>query len=523
MATTEPTKKRLRYRIAGPYALTEEIGEGAMGVVCKGKGPDSSSVAVKVLSAEFADNAEARARFEREARILESMEHPNVVRYVGHGVHKLSRGPERHYIAMEWLEGESLEALLQRRRLPTIEAVEILKQVCRGVACAHNQGIVHRDLKPANTFVCRGGVAKVLDFGIARTLDGKAEKGLTATGMFFGTVRYAAPEQFESTKSVDERADVYALGCIFYRMLRGVDVFPTDEFVPAFLERSKSLPECPQGIDPSLWGVVSRCLQVRREDRYQQVVDLLLALERWAPPVEQSVAKTGVAIPGVRGPGFVLTEMHEGPVLCAPTEACKTVAVEGLAVSVEDPVSDSAPSSAQEPQSSGPSPEATREDAKRARAEQEWREERANRRRADLWANIATLLTIAAVSTFCLLSPRWRSGSSGSVSYSSVSLDAAMTSVVDAALQDVLQPADVRTPPLRRSSPRVRQRGDPLAGIRNGDGTFRLPDWSRWTNMSARQRSAICTALRAEWVRGGEFDRYCPPSAPSPPTAPSWE
>lgn len=527
MATTEPMKSkgRPRYRVAGSYTLIEEIGEGGMGVVLKGKDPSGAFVAVKVLNSGLAESSEARGRFDLEARALERMTHPNVVRYIQHGVHKLSRGPERSYIAMEWLDGESLAALLGRRRLAVGEALEIFKQVCRGVIHAHSHEIIHRDLKPANIFVCKSGVTKVLDFGIAKALD--ASDGLTQTGMFFGTTRYAAPEQFENSKDVDERADVYALGCIFYRMLSGADAFPIDEVVPAFVERSKGPPQRPHQIDPALWEIVSRCLQARREDRYQQVTDLLLAIENYRLPVEQSVAKTGVAIPGVRRDAVIVpTELHEGPVVCAPTEACRTVAVEGLAAPVVEPAALEEMPRAEHPRPKEPgwydhyATHHEKEERRRVaqtEAAQEQRAARAKRRQNRVLAFSALVSFAAIVYLAFSLFPNQRNTPSEPF----YSVDASVRFQVDAAVQqDAVQPRDARTLP--RPPPPVRPRRDPLAGIRNGDGTFHLPSWSRWTRMSEQQRSAICTALRAEWVRGGEFDRYCPPPAQRP-TAPSWE
>lgn len=217
--------------VGGHFKITREIGRGAFGVVYEAQQmPLKRRVALKILKPEALENQAVLERFEREARLASSLNHPQAVRIYTCGEHTGGLP----YLAMELLEGESLKSYLEKRgRLPEREVLEILTQVLAPLEEAHSKGIVHRDLKPDNLFLCKMGsrkrVAKVLDYGIAKTFGGSWDssmaKGLTQRDMLCGTPHYMAPEQVLSAKKITPAADVYALGCIVYEMLVGAPPF----------------------------------------------------------------------------------------------------------------------------------------------------------------------------------------------------------------------------------------------------------------------------------------------------------
>ena len=201
----------------GPFLIEEKIGAGAMGVVYRGVIEDSGrAVAIKVLSGEAAMKGNASLRFRREADILKQFSHPNIVRYVGFG---RSQSRSASYIAMEFIRGRTLEALLEDGgALPWREVVELGIQICEALHYSHERGVFHRDLKPSNLMVTEVGLVKLTDFGIAKDEDATA---LTATGRTMGTAAYMAPEQIRGTPEISHKTDLYALGVLLYQMLVG--------------------------------------------------------------------------------------------------------------------------------------------------------------------------------------------------------------------------------------------------------------------------------------------------------------
>jgi serine/threonine-protein kinase len=202
----------------GSFRIESVLGSGAMGVVYRATNAKTNRVAaVKVLSSEFTPQggkSKLPDRFEREAKILEQFRHPGIVRY-------LARGRFRGilYFAMEYIEGETLERVINERgALPWRQVVELGIQVCEALHYAHERGVVHRDLKPSNLMLTADGKVKLTDFGIAKDLDATA---LTATGRTLGTAAYMAPEQIKGTPSISHKTDLYALGIVFYQLLTG--------------------------------------------------------------------------------------------------------------------------------------------------------------------------------------------------------------------------------------------------------------------------------------------------------------
>ena len=212
-------------RVADRFVIEAEAGRGGMGTVYRALDEVSGDiVALKLLRGEDAVDV---ARFEREARVLARLEHPNVVRYLAHG-----STPRGHvYLAMEWLDGETLSARLARGSLAVGEALAVVSSAAAGLGAAHGLGVIHRDVKPGNLFLCARDPSRVklLDFGIARALG--VGHTLTTTGNVVGTPYYMAPEQARAVAGVDARADVYALGAVLYEMLTGRPPFTSDSLM----------------------------------------------------------------------------------------------------------------------------------------------------------------------------------------------------------------------------------------------------------------------------------------------------
>lgn len=199
----------------GSFRIQETLGAGAMGAVYLAvHEPTGKVAALKIISADVAKRNNTSRRFEREADILKQFDHPNIVRWLGVG-----RFQGTSYLAMEYIEGTTLEQLLaQRGALPWREVVELGIQICSALHYAHQRGVVHRDIKPSNLMITASGQVKLTDFGIAKDLDAT---NLTATGRTLGTAAYMAPEQIRGTPAVSHKTDLYALGVVLYQMLTG--------------------------------------------------------------------------------------------------------------------------------------------------------------------------------------------------------------------------------------------------------------------------------------------------------------
>jgi hypothetical protein len=237
----------------GRYVVGEPIGRGGMGVVYRARqdGLDRD-VALKVLSPRLAADADFVRRFEREARTLASLNHPNIVAIYDTGVE--SGTP---YLSMELVEGVSLRRLLAERRLPPEEALGIIPQLCDALEYAHAKGVVHRDIKPENILIDTRGRVKVADYGLAVLMGIEASR-LTQTQSVMGTPHYMAPEQVENPRTVDHRADIYSMGVVFYEMLTGE--LPLGHF---------SMPSAKAKVHTRLDEIVVRALAKEPERRYQ--------------------------------------------------------------------------------------------------------------------------------------------------------------------------------------------------------------------------------------------------------------
>ena len=210
-------------RLADRYLLEELVAQGGMGAVWRGRDLRlDRPVAVKVMAGDALIDPSAVERFDREARTVARLTHPNIVAVYDFG----SDGADS-YLVMELVEGRSVADLIARGPLSVAQAVTIAAQTCDGLAAAHAAGVVHRDVKPANLIVIPAGVVKVCDFGIARLQHAVGQSRLTGSAVAMGSSRYMAPEQVLD-QPVDERADLYGLGCTIYAMLTGGPPFPGD-------------------------------------------------------------------------------------------------------------------------------------------------------------------------------------------------------------------------------------------------------------------------------------------------------
>jgi serine/threonine protein kinase len=264
------------------YKILDRIGKGRMAGVYQATHPERGTVALKVLPPSKARNPELLARFQREARLALPLRHPGVVRTLECGE---CRG--LHYLAMEYLEGQTLqEVLAQRGRLTALEAARLAFLTTLGLQHLHEQGLVHRDLKPANLMLTPAPAAyentlrsmiKILDIGLGRELfDPDSRQGaddLTSEGTLLGTPDYLAPEQARDPRRADIRADLYSLGCILHEMLTGKPPFADDNLVRQILRHATqpppSLDEVQPPIPEALSRVVLTLLAKAPEGRYQ--------------------------------------------------------------------------------------------------------------------------------------------------------------------------------------------------------------------------------------------------------------
>jgi eukaryotic-like serine/threonine-protein kinase len=282
--------------LADRYELEELVGTGGMSSVFRAHDRLlDRKVALKILHQQYSGDDDYVERFKREARSVAALSHPNVVTVIDRGEHE-----DRQFIVFEYVEGENLKRLIERRGpAPVPNALELAIQIARGLAFAHQQGLIHRDVKPQNVLLNGDGRAKVTDFGIARSLN--VQRGMTQTGTVLGTSDYIAPEQAQGQR-VDEHTDVYSLGVVVYELLTGEVPFPGENFVavamrhineepPSVRERR---PDVPVRVDEA----VRRAMAKRPEDRFPTMDAFCAELE--ACLAELQAAGTQVARPAVR-------------------------------------------------------------------------------------------------------------------------------------------------------------------------------------------------------------------------------
>jgi serine/threonine-protein kinase len=261
------------YKKVGKYDVLEVIGRGGMGVIYKGVDPGIGRiVAIKMITGAFADDPELLHRFYREAQSVGNLQHPNIVTIYDLGVED-----GNPYLVMEFLEGESLDALIRSRRAISLEEkLDIVVQVCEGVGYAHRRHIVHRDIKPANVMLLQDGRVKIFDFGIARI-----GERMTLPGQIMGSAQYMSPEQI-NTGNVDERSDIFSIGVLLYQLLTAELPFEGKDMGETLL---KILHDAPPPLNRFLTGypadldeIMQRVLAKDREQRFQAAEDLAFEL-----------------------------------------------------------------------------------------------------------------------------------------------------------------------------------------------------------------------------------------------------
>jgi eukaryotic-like serine/threonine-protein kinase len=252
-----------------PYELLSEAGAGAMGVVYRARERATGRiVALKLLSKG------QTTRFMLESVVLSTLVHPHIVSYVAHG----STQDGRFFLAMEWLDGESLSVRLRREPLSLDESLRIGAEVATALVASHDAGIIHRDIKPSNVLVMDDGASKVLDFGIARTT-GNVSSKITRTGQLVGTPGYAAPEQVRDSSEVDGRADLFSLGCLLYKCIAKRLPFEASDMY-AVLYAVLHKPADPiEGVPPEVNDLIKQLLAKDPADRPATAVEVHARLE----------------------------------------------------------------------------------------------------------------------------------------------------------------------------------------------------------------------------------------------------
>jgi serine/threonine-protein kinase len=263
--------------LADRYELEELVGTGGMSSVFRAHDRLlDRKVALKILHQQYSGDEEYVERFRREARSVAALSHPNIVTVIDRGDHG-----DRQFIVFEYVDGENLKRLIERRGpAPVATALELAIQIARGLSFAHQQGLVHRDVKPQNVLLNGDGQAKVTDFGIARSLD--VQHGMTQTGTVLGTSDYIAPEQAQGQR-VDEHTDIYSLGVVLYELLTTEVPFPGENFVAVAMRHINEPPppvrDKRPDVPPRVEAAVQRAMAKDPADRFATMADFCRELE----------------------------------------------------------------------------------------------------------------------------------------------------------------------------------------------------------------------------------------------------
>jgi serine/threonine protein kinase len=294
----------------GPYEILSPLGAGGMGEVYRARDTKlDRDVAIKVLPEAFAADPDRIARFQREARTLASLNHPNIAI-----IHGLEQAGDVHALVMELVEGDDLSQRIARGPIPLDEALPIARQMCEALEAAHELGIIHRDLKPANIKVTPDGVVKVLDFGLAKLTEASTGTGgspaalsmsptlslhATMSGVILGTAAYMSPEQARG-KTVDKRADIWAFGAVLYEMLTGRRAFDDEDVsmtLSKVLQREPDFDALPPTVPARVSQALRVCLRKDPKQRAGDIRDVRLALEG---AFETTVPGTAAPAPAIQ-------------------------------------------------------------------------------------------------------------------------------------------------------------------------------------------------------------------------------
>ncbi len=272
----------------GPYEILSHLGSGGMGEVYRARDTKlGREVAIKVLPEAFAQDQGRLARFQREARLLASLNHTNIAHIYG-----VEDSGETHYIVMELVPGETLAERLSAGPLEVEEALGVCTQIAAALEAAHEKGVIHRDLKPANVKVTPDGMVKVLDFGLAKAFAGDEpvanlsssptiSAAGTRAGVILGTAAYMSPEQSRG-KQVDKRTDIWAFGCVLYELLTGKHVFDGEsvaEILGAIHHKEPEWDLLPETTPPGIRALLRRCLQKDAKRRLRDAADVQIQIE----------------------------------------------------------------------------------------------------------------------------------------------------------------------------------------------------------------------------------------------------
>jgi Tol biopolymer transport system component len=297
-------------------------------------------VAIKVLPEVFARDPDRMARFQREAKILASLNHPNIAT-----IHGLEDSGSTHALVMELVEGSTLADRIKQGPIPIEESLRIGKQVCEALEYAHERGIIHRDLKPANVKVTADDAVKVLDFGLAKAMEGEAasldvstsptlSRMATMQGVLLGTAAYMSPEQAKA-KPVDRRADIWVFGCVLYEMLTGKQTFTGEtvtDTLAAVIKEEPNWSRLPTGTPMRVRVLLQRCLQKDPKRRLQAIGDARISLDEVLSGAPEALPSAAVPLPSWRGTvpwaiavvsalgALVLAIVHFGAKPTAPTQ-----------------------------------------------------------------------------------------------------------------------------------------------------------------------------------------------------------
>ena len=272
----------------GHYEILALLGKGGMGEVWRARDTKlGREVAIKTLPEEFAKDADRLARFEREAKLLASLNHPNIA-----AIHGFEEDNGTHFLVLELVAGDTLADQLKRGAIPVEKSLKLALQIAEALEAAHEKGVIHRDLKPANVKVTPDGTVKVLDFGLAKAMDPVGDPtsvsqsptlsmAATQAGIILGTAAYMSPEQARG-KTVDKRADIWAFGAVVYEMLSGQRAFPggdVSEILVAVLTAEVDLNRLPESTPERIRQVLRTCLQKDTSRRVRDIGDVRLAME----------------------------------------------------------------------------------------------------------------------------------------------------------------------------------------------------------------------------------------------------
>ena len=288
----------------GAYEIVALLGAGGMGEVYRARDTRlKREVAIKILPEAFARDSDRLARFQREAELLATLNHPNVG-----AVYGLEQADDARAIVLELIEGETLADRIHRGPIPVESALQIARQIAEALEAAHERGVVHRDLKPVNIEITPDDKVKVLDFGLAKAMETAPAADLTHSptlsmmatqaGVILGTAAYMSPEQAKGSPA-DQRSDIFAFGTVLYEMLSGRQPFHGDtapEILASVLVRDADLNSLPKDLNPRIAELIQRCLEKNPKKRWQAIGDVRSEIERIAP-VARSTAIVPIAPP----------------------------------------------------------------------------------------------------------------------------------------------------------------------------------------------------------------------------------